>query len=55
MDGDHDGDLSKDMNHLKINSGGAPAAAAVPDMDDIPDMEEESLEETEDDAVQALA
>lgn len=57
LDGDgpdhDDSNISKDMSHLKLGSSSGAPVAAVPDMDDIPDMEEEGLEEAEDDAVQA--
>jgi len=46
-------DLVKDMNSLSVGGGRGPSAGneAPPDLDDIPDMEEEGLEE-DDDAAQ---
>ncbi|KAL0956765.1 hypothetical protein HGRIS_002885 [Hohenbuehelia grisea] len=61
LDGDHDdsgvGGLSTGVGGLSIGGGttgsGAAAAAETPDLDDIPDMEEEDLEEADDEATAA--
>jgi len=50
----HSSGLSKGMANMSIGSGAGHIEAPTPDLDDIPDMEEEGLEEAEDDAAAAL-
>ncbi|KAG8900881.1 E2-like enzyme [Tulasnella sp. 403] len=55
-DEDHDrhtSSITKGLSNLSVSGSGAPKAAAIPDIDDIPDMEEDDLEGGVDDAAAA--
>ena len=52
-DADEHDDISHTMGNMSLSSGNASAPADIPDIDDIPDMEEEDLEGEDDAAVVA--
>ena len=53
LDGDADHELANAMGNASISSTTGATTSETPDLDDIPDMEEEGLEEGEDEATAA--
>ncbi|KAH7925649.1 putative E2-like enzyme [Leucogyrophana mollusca] len=53
LDGEADGGLSDAMGNVSIASTAGATVGETPDLDDIPDMEEEDLEEGDDEATAA--
>ncbi|KAG1715772.1 hypothetical protein ID866_1396 [Astraeus odoratus] len=53
LDGDHDHELANAMGNVSISSTAGATAGETPDLDDIPDMEEDDLEADDDEATAA--
>lgn len=53
LDGDGEHELASAMGNVSISSTAGATVHETPDLDDIPDMEEEDLEEGEDEATAA--